>query len=312
MKYVYNKNCKGNSWLDYQLVIINSETKQVWNKEKERLIPSIEMFDLNGAFTFKEGLTFSYASFAPQIENKKVPLIIWLHGGGEGGTDTTIPLLANRAANYASPEMQAYFNSAYVLVPQCPGAWMHNAKGIATWGKENDIYNEGLMALIRDYVNRYSSIDRDRIYLGGCSNGGYMTIKLMLLHPDYFAAGFPSALAYKSKYLNDEDIDRIKNLPMWFIHSKDDEVTPPNETVLPVYNRLKAAGATNVHFSYFDHVIDITGLFGSKDYYYNGHLSWIYSHTNKCQFDYDGKPVSINGQPISLMGWLARQRRIRK
>ena len=136
-----------------------------------------------------------------------------------------------------------------------------------------------------------------------------MTLKLMLLHPEYFAAGFPSALAYHGSNLTDDDVQKIKDKPIWFIHSADDPVTKPNETVIPVYNKLISAGAENVHLSYFDHVVDITNQFGGKDFHYNGHFSWVYSHTNKCQVDYDGKPILMDGKPVTLMAWLAGQSR---
>jgi len=309
VKYFFrNQKCSGNQWVDFNLTILNKDTHDIWNKEKDRIIPLIDDFNLTGRFTHKE-ITLPYASFAPKSNASKRPLIIWLHGGGEGGNDPTIPLIANKAANYASPEMQAYFGGAYVLVPQSPTFWMDNGKGQYTRGDVNDKYNESVMALIEDYVNRNPNIDKDRIYLGGCSNGGYMTLKLLLLHPDYFAAAFPSALAYFAQYLTDEDIQRIKDIPIWFIHSKDDSTTKPNETVVPTYNMLAKAGAKNVHFSFFDHVVDITNQFGGNTFHYPGHWSWVYSHTNKCQLDYDGKPVKVNGQPVSLMGWLAHQRK---
>jgi len=215
--------------------------------------------------------------------------------------------LANRATNYASPEMQAYFGGAYVLVPQSPTMWMDGGNRQYTRGEKNDIYNESLMALIKDYVKQNPNIDEDRIYVGGCSNGGYMTLKLLMLHPDYFAAAFPSALAYHAKNLTDADVERIKDLPIWFIHSADDPTTVASETVIPTYEKLMAAGAENVHLSMFDHVVDITNQFGGEDFHYMGHFSWIYSHANKCQLDYDGKPVKVDGQPVTLMGWLARQ-----
>lgn len=307
IKYSNSDDCRGNHWLDFQLTILNKKTQQIWNKETNRIIPLIDDFDLSGKFTHKD-VTLTYADYTPQSSTQKSPLIIWLHGGGEGGTDPTIPLIANRAANYASPEIQAYFGGAYVLVPQSPTFWMDNGQGQYTRGDVNDKYNESLMALIEDYVAKHPNIDKNRIYLGGCSNGGYMTIKLLLLRPNYFAAGFPSALAYHAKYLSDAQIESIKNIPIWFIHSKDDTTTPPNETVVPTYHRLMKAGAKNVHFSYFDHVVDITNLFGGNQFHYYGHLSWIYSHANKCQLDYDGTPVKIDGQPVTLMGWLAQQR----
>ena len=308
IKYFFqNPNCSGNQWIDFDLTISEKETNRVWNKEKDRIIPLVDEFDLSGRFTHQD-ITMTYASFTPTTNANKSPLIIWLHGAGEGGTDPSIILLANRAANYAAPEIQAYFGGAYVLAPQSPTFWMDKGDGTYTRGEVNDKYNISLMALIEDFVNNHPKIDKDRIYVGGCSNGGYMSLKLLLLRPDYFAAGFPSALAYHGANLSNSDIEQIKDKPIWFIHSADDPVTKASETVIPTYQKLIKAGSKNVHLSMFDHVVDITNQFGGDAFHYNGHFSWIYSHTNKCQLDYDGLPVLVNGQPTTLMGWMASQR----
>lgn len=298
----------GNKWVNYKLTILRTSTQTVWNTEKGRVIPLIDDFDLSGRF-MKGDMTMSYASFAPEEKKVKAPLLIWLHGGGEGGTDPSIPLIGNRAANYASDEIQSIFEGAYVLVPQAPTFWMNSVEGGYTRGDKNDIYNEALMELIKEYVDKNPSIDKDRIYIGGCSNGGYMSLKLILNHPDYFAAGFISALAYQSQYISDSKIQDIKNVPIWFVQSKDDKVTDPKETAVPLYQRLKKAGASNVHFSYYDHVVDITGVFGGEDYHYNGHWSWIYVHANKSSLDFDGSPVKVDEMPVSIMQWIASQRK---
>jgi len=307
LQYTRGGKCRGNNWVDYGLTVTDVSSGRVWDTEVGRLRPLVDRFDLSGRFVQDAEMTLSYASYAPDTGPDKAPLLIWLHGGGEGGTDPSIPLLANRAAYYASDEIQAIFDGAYVLVPQCPGAWMHNSQGAMTHGMENDIYNGALMALIRDYVANNPGIDANRIYVGGCSNGGYMALKLMLLHPDYFAAGFISSLAYQSQYISDEQIQSIARLPIWFVHSADDQTTRPEETVLPVYERLKLAGGENVHASYFDHVVDITGFFGGEDYHYNGHWSWVYLHANKCRLDRDGSPVRVAGKPVTIIEWLAAQ-----
>lgn len=299
----------GNVWIDYKLQVTNSKTGKVWDTESGRLMPLVDRFDLKGKFKYSENLTMSYASYSPNTVKDKAPLIIWLHGGGEGGTDPTIPLLGNRAANYASDEIQALFgDGAFVLVPQAPTFWMQGPDGM-TRGQVNDIYNEGLMALIRNYVESNPKIDPSRIYVGGCSNGGYMSLKLILEHPDYFAAGYISALAYSNEFVSDAQIQKIKHVPMWFVHSKDDNTTKPDETVVPLYHRLKQAGAKNVVFSYYDHVTDITGFYGGEDYRYPGHWSWIYSHANKSRMDFDGSPVLVGGRPATIMEWLAAQKR---
>jgi predicted peptidase len=134
-----------------------------------------------------------------------------------------------------------------------------------------------------------------------------MALKLILNEPNYFAAGYISALAYQSQYITDKQINSIKNVPIWFIHSKDDGTTVPDKTVVPVYNRLKTAGAKNVHFSYYDHVTDLSGFFGAENYYYAGHWSWIYSHVNHAKVDFDGSPVKLNNRPVTIMEWMAAQ-----
>ncbi len=308
LQYVQNEKCRGNQWVDYDMTVTDKTGGRVWNTGAGRVTPLVDRFDVSGKFVHDSGVTLSYASYAPATKDRKAPLLIWLHGGGEGGTDPTIPLLANRAANYGSDEIQAIFGGAWVLVPQCPGAWMHNREGVMTHGQEDDIYNVALMALIRDFVSSHPGIDADRVYVGGCSNGGYMALKLLVLHPDYFAAGFISSLAYQSQYLSDAQIKSIARIPIWFVQSADDKTTLPEKTVLPVYRRLKAAGAADVHLSFYDHVVDITGLFGGDDYRYNGHWSWIYLHANKCRLDFDGKPVMVAGRPVTIMEWLASQR----
>ncbi len=299
---------KGNQWVDYQLTVNQTSTGKSWNQEADRINPLLDDFDLSGKFTDKD-LTMSFASFKPTDRSGKAPLLIWLHGGGEGGTDPSIAAIGNKAVNYVSEEIQSIFEGAYVLIPQAPTFWMNSVEGGMTSGKTNDIYNEGLMALIKDYVSKNPGIDTRRIYVGGCSNGGYMSLKLILNDPAYFAGGFISALAYQSQYITDEQIKSIKNVPIWFVQSKDDLTTKPDETVVPVYHRLKAAGASNVHFSYYDHVIDITNQYGGTSYRYNGHWSWVYLHANECHLDYDGKPVKVNGMPVTIMQWLSAQHR---
>ncbi len=308
-QYSQTGKCRGNSWVNYQVSVTNTKTNQVWNKEKVRLRPGIDEFDLTGKYEYEPGKTMSYASFTPKNKSTRNPLIIWLHGGGEGGTDPTIPLIGNKAFNYASADIQKYFGAAYVLVPQCPGAWMHNKEGVMQPGSGEDVYNVGLMALIKTYVAQHPDIDPKRIYVGGCSNGGYMVLKLILKDPAYFAAGYISALAYQSQYITDAQISSIKNVPMWFIHCKEDATTKPDLTVVPVYERLKKAGAKNVHFSYYDHVTDLSGFFGGDNYYYNGHWSWIYSHVNHAQIDYDGSLVRLNGRPVTIVEWMAAQQK---
>lgn len=106
-------------------------------------------------------------------------------GGGEGGTDATIPISANKSVNLSTKEIQSYFGGAYVLVPQIPTRWMDGFTGKSDG---TSIYEKSLMALIKDYVSKNKDIETNRIYIGGCSNGGYMTMLMIRDYPKYFAA----------------------------------------------------------------------------------------------------------------------------
>lgn len=241
-----------------------------------------------GSFTSNE-ITLTYASYAPK-DSQKHPLIVWLHGLGEAGTDPTVPISSNKAGCFALPEFQSYFGGAYVLVPQCPSMWLPGREATA------------LMALIKDYVSK-NKIDTNRIYLGGDSNGGYMTMEMIRSYPDYFAAAMPACEAMPNNRLSQNDIHKMKKMPIWFTTAKADKVVNPDLYTVATYNRLVKAGAKDIHFSYFDKVIDTTGLYKKADgtpYEYNGHFSYFYVFNNQC-ID------TINGKKTTIMQWLASQ-----
>lgn len=247
-----------------------------------------------------DGVTLTYADYTPAKDKKKNPLIIWLHGMGEGGTDPTIAIAGNKAVNFASPTIQSYFGGAYVLAPQTPTFWMDGYTG---FGDGTSKYEKALMDLIQAYVQKNKDIDPARIYIGGDSNGGYMTMLMIRDYPKYFAAAFPTCEALKDTLISDEEIRSLSNLPIWFIAAKTDKTVPPNEYVVPTYDRLVKAGAKNVHLSLFDNVIDTSGLYKKADgtpFEYDGHWSWVYVYNNDVS-------EKINGKTTTLMEWLANQ-----
>ncbi|UIJ69892.1 prolyl oligopeptidase family serine peptidase (plasmid) [Bacillus cereus] len=258
---------------------------------------SIDLVDKfsTGKATYDD-VTLTYADFKPATDYKKNPLIIWLHGGGEGGTDPTVPLAANKAANFASSHIQSYFDSAYVLVPQTPTYWMD---GVTRGGDGTSKYEKPLMNLIQDYLALHKDIDPNRIYIGGNSAGGYMTMNIIRKFPKSFAAAFPTCEALSDRLISNGDIQRMKDIPIWFVAAKTDTAIPVQDFVIPTYNRLINAGAKNVHLSLFDNVVDTSGLYKKEDgtpYEYDGHWSWIYVYNNEV---FDGK--------MTLMEWLNNQ-----
>ena len=256
-----------------------------------------------------EGITLTYAAYEPKDlknDNVKNALIIWLHGAGEGGTDTDITLLGNKVTALAQDGVQQYFdgNGAYVLAPQSPTMWMDSGEGEYTETGSSK-YLTALKALIDAYVAGNNDIDTNRIIIGGCSNGGYMTMNMIMTYPEYFAAAYPICEAYADEWITDEMLGKIVNIPIWFTHSKSDQTVNVDNYTTATYNRLIAAGAKNVHFSLFENVSDTSGNYAG--HVYDGHYSWIYTLNNECKLDFDGSPVKLGDKEVTIWEWLAAQ-----
>lgn len=250
-----------------------------------------------------------YGFYTPNIGSGKRPLIIWLHGAGEGGFDTSIAYTGNKVVNLSSDKVQKIFGGAYILAPQVPTMWMDDGSGQYTQSGKSK-YVEALKALIDEFVSVHSDIDVNRIYIGGCSNGGFMTMRMIIDYPGFFAAAYPVCEALYDAVITDRNIEDIKNTPIWFTHAKNDTLVKPEITVLPTYKRLIEAGAPNVHFSFFEKVTDTSGLFkdaAGNPYEYFGHASWIYMLNDECRLDFDGSPVKAAGREVTLLEWLAMQ-----
>lgn len=256
-------------------------------------------------------VSLGYCYYRPEeADMHKVPLLIWLHGAGEGGREPLIAAIGNKVVNLISPEIQQLFGGAWLLAPQAPTMWMDDGTGEYT-KDGSSMYVEPLERLIAGYIDAHEEIDRERIYLGGDSNGGFMAMKMLLRNPDRYAAVFPVCEALPDAAMSEEDIAGIAGKPIWFTHAKDDPVVPPEHYVIPTYRRLLAAGGKNVHLTLWEHVTDRTGRYFNEDgtpYTYIGHWSWIPMLNNQCRMDFDGQPVVWEGKEVTILEWLAAQR----
>jgi predicted peptidase len=278
--------------------------------------PQLEKFNFDGKISYKDReygeITLTYADYIPPgaHEGSNLPLIIWLHGLGEGGTDASLPVSANKACHFASSGIQAYFGgAAYVLVPQAPTFWM-DAVNLDPRDAGNETlnaskYTRALKNLFDHYLGAHSGIDRRRVYIGGCSNGGFMTQVLIMEYPELFAAAFPVCSAALDSRIKHKQLMGIRLMPLWFVHAASDPVVPAPKHSLGTYDRLVKLEAPHVYYSYPRNIYDKSGLYTKKDgspYRYPGHCSWIYVFNNWLT-------QNINGKEISFMEWLAAQRR---
>jgi predicted esterase len=165
----------------------------------------------SGSYTDSDGHILRYRLFVPAgyTPDKKYPLILFLHGSGEAGTNNETQLVGGGPAVFSHPILQAQYPS-FVLCPQIPPG--------AQWGfgLRNNWPPEALFGLLGK-VRKEFNVDEDRIYLTGLSLGGFGTWDMIGRYPDLFAAAVPVSGAG-----DPSQVEKFKNLPIWALHGTAD------------------------------------------------------------------------------------------
>ena len=155
---------------------------------------------------------------------QKWPLVLFLHGAGESGSD-----LAKVKIHGPPKLVEAGRQFPFILVsPQC-----------ATRGWNPDTLN----ALLDDLMRKYP-VDKKRVYVTGLSMGGYGTWALAAAHPEKFAAIAPVCGGG-----NPKDAAKLAPLPIWVFHGAKDPTVPIQRSE-EMMQAIKAAGG-NVKFTIY-------------------------------------------------------------
>ena len=199
------------------------------------------------SFTAPDGATLPYRILLPaNIDaGKKYPLVVFLHGAGERGTDNALQL-KNGVRAFAKADAREKF-PCFVFAPQCPKdkKWVEMDWGGATGTAPADPGPmEKLVLSAVDAFAQEFPIDPDRIYVTGLSMGGFGTWDLITRHPEKFAAAIPvCGGGDKGKAA------AAKPVAVWAFHGLADNV------VLPVRSQdmiagLRTAGGTAAFTEY--------------------------------------------------------------
>jgi len=176
-----------------------------------------------------------------------LPLLLFLHGGGESGDSLAI-LKKNGPPKLLAEGKQFPF---LVLAPQNP----HKKK----W------WNIRAIVQLLDTIVANNNVDPNRIYLTGLSRGGNAAWELAVQYPEKFAAmavvcGM-APLPYAS-WIN-------KKMPIWVFHGTEDKSIPFSESETMV-NALKRMGY-DVTFTIYEGV---------------GHDSWVQAYTTDALYEW--------------------------
>lgn len=293
--------------------------------EEDALTIADGIDDLKAQFVYGEGpetngYTIDYRYFSPVKENDdaKYPLVIWLHGMGEGSTEGK-QIINNDIGYWTSAEFQSRFTGAegaFIMVPRSL-----EEKGMF-W---DDTLIFPLRATIDAFVaENAENVDLSRIYIGGFSMGGKMTFKMAVAYPEMFAAIFPICPAWKPAA---EQTALFADLPVWLTSAKNDPIVNYNSSVKGAWDNIVAtnnnpelcrfsslekvkypngSSAISAHYAWFAVTYDMFST-SNGDYPYmstvnglgetvtltypNGMISWLSQFTS----DYDGTPATDSG-----------------
>lgn len=165
--------------------------------------------------------------------SKKYPLIFFLHGSGERGTDNR-KQLTHGARLFLKEENRINF-PAIIVFPQCSvdGYWsnvlrMHDTTSKREFYFIKDGFPTRDMQLLMELVNYVLAkypINKQKIYVGGLSMGGMGTFELVRRMPGTFAAAFPICGG-----ANPATAKALKNTSWWIFHGGKDDVVVPSHS----------------------------------------------------------------------------------
>ncbi len=155
-----------------------------------------------------QGLNYQLWGNPKWDNSRRYPLVIWLHGSGQSGSDNEAQM-GGATKVFTDSEHQST-NPCFMIAPQCPSADIG-------WNKE---VADHLMALIADLCDKLP-VDMNRLYLTGSSMGGFGSWSLAAKYPEVFAAVVPLCGGGDPK-----KADTLKRVPIWAFHGDQDDMVP--------------------------------------------------------------------------------------
>lgn len=187
--------------------------------------------------TETDGSGMPYRLFVPPgtVATQQYPLIVFLHGAGEYGTNNTSQL--NNNANGAMAlvsDANLAVQKTFMAAPQCP-------TNSSCWAGSTQLARLNTML---DRIATEFRIDPERIHVTGLSMGGNGTWSLVLNRPDRFASAVPM-----SGYGGTGSAASVSAIPFWYFHAIDDGTVNVSGSRDQV-NALRAANARVVYTEY--------------------------------------------------------------
>lgn len=175
----------------------------------------------------EDGTQVLYRWSAPAAAEagKKYPLVMFLHGSGERGTDNKAQL--KHGVPDILKQAEALNEPCFLIAPQCPPdiwwAEINRETMRLKEGKTGKLMN-ALLALV-DHTIETHPVDEKRFYVTGLSMGGYGTWSMLSAAPRKIAAAIPICGGG-----DPENVTAFKDVPVWAFHGEKDNVVTVRTT----------------------------------------------------------------------------------
>ncbi len=182
-------------------------------------------------------LKFPYSYNNPDSANKKYPINLFLHGGGEVGCNTNGGVYNNEKPLWLGGEIfrdrvDNNLFDGFLLYPQ----YVVQNGCFAGWGSAPSPNFLAILAMV-DSMAKYIRADIDRLVVDGLSGGGYGAWRMVDAYPQRVAKIIPSAAAGNVTYRN-----KFVHIPIWFATGGKD-LDPSPATAQNVFKKMKDIGA---------------------------------------------------------------------
>lgn len=179
-----------------------------------------------------EGYSLPYRLYIPDgLEpGKTYPIVLFLHGLGESGTDNESHIINNEGAAIWVNDHLNGGEPRFVLAPQLPDPKDPDAKPDEPAVRWTLKAQKTILSLLDQLLERYP-IDPNRQYITGLSLGGYGSWMLQTLSDGRFAAVVsccPACLANGDIYRKGiaDCAPTLDSTALWMFHAADDAAVP--------------------------------------------------------------------------------------
>ena len=190
-----------------------------------------------------DSLLYRYLRPENEQADKKYPLVLFLHGAGECGTDNE-KQLDHGGQMWLNPVNREKY-PAFVLAPQCTGKnyWGYVSRpSFVPEEMPAETADTPEIRLVKELLDQYLAlpqVDKSRVYVMGLSMGGMATFDVAIRYPDIFAAAIPICGSVNPKRIT----PALRPVKFRLFHGDADNVVPV-EGSRHAYRALKAAGVT--------------------------------------------------------------------